>query len=287
MGRCTIADVAMLIRWRVSLMVAGATFFGAMLAVPHVTITHLLASLATFLLAGGCSAINQVQEADLDAVIPRTASRPIPCGRIGHMYGSLMGLALVSVGWMVLCLAGGLTSLLVGIGIVAVYNGLYTPLKRRTSFALLVGAAAGAMPPVVGWLAVGGHPASPMLVVVYTLYLLWQIPHFWLHAARDREAYRKARLPLPLLSLPHERYARLLKVWFHAYAVAVLMVPAFPLLEGVGMRIMVTLCGIALLFAAMLAVRKRRVALHIADAVLCAVMVVLLIDRLAIPVSLF
>lgn len=287
MAHFAIADIAMLVRWRVSIMVSGATFFGAMLAVPHVTPAHLLVTLGTFLLAGGCSAVNQVQEADLDAVIPRTASRPIPCGRIGVVAGSCVGFSLITAGWMLLCLAGGLSTLLVGIGIVAVYNGLYTPLKRRTSFALLVGAAAGAMPPAVGWLAVGGDPASPLLVVVYTLYLLWQVPHFWLHAGRDREAYRKARLPLPMLSLPHGRYTRLLRVWFHAYAVAVLMLPAFPLLEGVGMRILITLCGILLLFGGAMVVHHGRFALRLADVSLCAITVALLLDRLAIPVSLF
>lgn len=281
LSRVRLKDLALLGRFRVSLMVAAATLFGAVLAVPRPTEAHWLVTFGTFMLAAGCSAANQAQEAELDALIPRTSGRPVPQGRVGRHVALSLGLALALLGCGLLYAAGGLPVALTGVGILIVYNGIYTPLKRHTSFALLVGAIVGALPPVVGWMAVGGLARSALLMVVYTVYLLWQIPHFWLHAARDRDAYRAAGVPLPMLSVPSARYGRLLRVWFHAYAVAVLMLPVFPFVEGLGARVAVTACGVTLLLAAALAPGRGKLALRLADATLCGIMLILLVDRYA------
>ncbi|EGY27154.1 ubiA prenyltransferase family protein [Desulfovibrio sp. A2] len=313
----TLHDLRLLLRLNVTLMVGAATAFGFLLAVPlpfgarggtPVALACVVAG--AMLLAAACSAWNQAQERDIDALLPRTAGRPLPAGRMTP--GTAVGLgALLFVGALgCLFTAGafappvdqpsafgslpadafpvsGLRLALVGAAIAVVYNGAYTPLKRVTAFALLPGALVGAMPPLLGWMAAGGDPADPVTILLYGVYVLWQVPHFWLRAQRESIHYARAGLPVPPAQYAAERYGRLLRVWYHAYAVAVLMLPVFPLLRDPLTRAGVVGLGVALLAAAALPRRAKRggtpegqgLALRVADAAMPALMLLLLLDR--------
>lgn len=294
-------DLRLLLRLNVTLMVGAATAFGFLLAVPlplawdagqgggNPAVALACVVFGAMLLAAACSAWNQVQERDIDALLPRTAGRPLPSGRmvpwaatgIGALlfvaalgglhaagelaavlaYGQAPGFAhavspragspLSGVSVSGVPVSGssvsGVLLLLVGVGIAVVYNGVYTPLKRVTSFALLPGALVGAMPPLLGWMAAGGDPRDPVAILLYGVYVLWQVPHFWLRAQRERSHYARAGLPVPPAQYAVGRYARLLRVWYNAYAVAVLMLPVFPLLHAPLVRAAVVLLGVALL----------------------------------------
>ncbi len=343
-------DLRLLLRLNVTLMVGAATAFGFLLAVPlphgggtgegdgspAAALAFVVAG--AMLLAAACSAWNQVQERDIDALLPRTAGRPLPTGRMGRMgpwlaagIGVVLFLAalgcLHAAGELAAVLAygqaggpwhdvspgtgtpvSGVLLLLVGMGIAVVYNGVYTPLKRVTSFALLPGALVGAMPPLLGWMAAGGDPRDPVAILLYGVYVLWQVPHFWLRAQRERIHYARAGLPVPPAQFAGARYARLLRVWYHAYAVAVLMLPVFPLLHAPLVRAGVVLLGVGLLVVSTLArkagdaaataagggveagvvqgsastrmARREIIALRAADAAMPALMLLLLLDRM-------
>ncbi len=297
-------DLRLLLRLNVTLMVGAATAFGFLLAVPlpfagqvgQIGQAGPAGALAwvvagAMLLAAACSAWNQVQERDIDALLPRTAGRPLPSGRMTP--GAAVGIGVVSFAAALGCLhaaspVSGLQLALVGAGIAVAYNGVYTPLKRVTSFALLPGALVGAMPPLLGWMAAGGDPRDPVAILLYGVYVLWQVPHFWLRAQRERIHYVRAGLPVPPAQFAAARYDRLLRVWYHAYAVAVLMLPVFPLLHAPLLRAGVVLLGVALLAVS---ARMRRtsetpacggggLALRAADAVMPALMLLLLLDRM-------
>ncbi len=297
-------DLRLLLRLNVTLMVGAATAFGFLLAVPlpfagqvgQIGQAGPAGALAwvvagAMLLVAACSAWNQVQERDIDAVLPRTAGRPLPSGRMASWMA--VGIGVVSFAAALGCLhaaspLSGLQLALVGAGIAVAYNGVYTPLKRVTSFALLPGALVGAMPPLLGWMAAGGDPRDPVAILLYGVYVLWQVPHFWLRAQRERLHYARAGLPVPPAQFAAARYGRLLRVWYHAYAVAVLMLPVFPLLHAPLLRAGVVLLGVALLAVS---VRMRRtsetpacgdggLALRAADAAMPALMLLLLLDRM-------
>lgn len=304
-------DFRLLLRLNVTLMVGAATAFGFLLAVPLPLGAHGGAPVAlacvvagAMLLAAACSAWNQAQERDIDALLPRTAGRPLPAGRMSPGVAVGLGALLFAAALGCLFTAGtfapavgslpaatfplsGLRLALVGLAIAVVYNGVYTPLKRVTAFALLPGALVGAMPPLLGWMAAGGDPRDPVAILLYGVYVLWQVPHFWLRAQRESVHYARAGLPVPPAQYAATRYGRLLRVWYHAYAVAVLMLPVFPLLRDPLTRAGVVVLGVALLAAAALPRRAKRggtpeghgLALRVADAAMPALMLLLLLDR--------
>ena len=220
--------VMQLARPRISLMVAGAAFFGAMLrhgADPaHVAFPMAApvvgAVAGAFFTCAGCSALNQIQERGRDALMERTRHRPLPAGRMGVGQAGLVAALLLGLGGVLFFLGGGGRLALVGLVVVLVYNGLYTPLKTRTPLALLVGGTVGAFPPLTGWLAAGGNGLDPRILGVMGLFYLWQTPHFWLLAENHRADYEKAGFPLVAASLPGRVYKPLMALWIMAFFIA-------------------------------------------------------------------
>jgi protoheme IX farnesyltransferase len=146
---------------------------------------------ALFMMAGASSALNMWMEVEQDRRMARTASRPLPAGRLSRPQALAFGIALglVSLAWMWLRL-NGLTALL-GAFALASYLLAYTPLKRISYLATFVGAVPGALPPVMGWAAARnelGPPAAALFVILF----LWQIPHFLAIAVMFKDEYQAA-----------------------------------------------------------------------------------------------
>ncbi len=286
-------DVSALFRLPVSLMVGASTAFGALLAHPRLDGPWPEAALAAMLLAWGCSAWNQTQERRADALMERTARRPLASGRMPATAGVMLGAGCVLAACAMLRSLSGAPLAGLGLGIALVYNGIYTPLKKRTAFALLPGAAVGATPPLVGWLAAGGGLDDPLLTLVYGLYALWQIPHFWLRAGKRVGEYRRAGFPLPVFAGSTGTRGRLLEIWFCAFASALLMLPALPLFQSLVFRLaamaagLLALCGVGLVFR----LRERYgmekatgPAIALVDGCLMLFMLLLVADALLAPV---
>lgn len=271
-----------LFRLPVSFMVAVASAFGYLLVQPVPDMRLAITFAGTFLLASACSALNQVQERDTDALFSRTAVRPLPAGRLTPIQALLCAVVCFTLALGCFVALNDLNLLWLYAVIVVLYNGVYTPLKRRTAFSLLVGAVPGALPPVTGWIAAGGSMWDTALMALFGIYYLWQVPHFWLRAERDADEYARAGLPVPVLHYGMTRYARLLRVWFHAYIVGLLMLPLFSFMHSTAMRVSVTLCAMAVLLAVglLLQAGQNRRALHWINGSLLVVMVLLLADRL-------
>jgi protoheme IX farnesyltransferase len=187
LSRSAAADYLELAKPRIVSMVvlttaAGFGLAGSTPAWP--TLLHTM--LATALVAGGSCALNQVAERDVDARMRRTAGRPIPAGRMGAAEGAAFG-AMAGAGgiaWLA-TMVDATTAALAALTLV-LYVFAYTPLKRRTSLAILVGAVPGALPIVGGWTA-GGGALDAKVAVLFGVLFLWQLPHFlalgWLHRA--------------------------------------------------------------------------------------------------------
>lgn len=181
--------------------------------------------LGIFLLASGASALNQVQERKEDLLMERTKNRPIPSGRLSP-------LSACYISW--LCLISGFGFLYVfspwevfglGLAAVLVYNGIYTPLKKKTPFAILPGALVGAIPPAMGWFGGGGR-AEPQIVVLCSFFFLWQIPHSWL-LLNDQTDASKAGFPSLVEMGQKERVKEISWVWIIATVVCSLLIPLF------------------------------------------------------------
>ena len=151
--------------------------------------------LGTGLVAGGASAFNQLLERDSDALMRRTRLRPLPDGRLLPLEALLFASLLSIAGLAILAAGANALSAFVALATLASYVILYTPLKRRTSVATVVGAIPGALPPVIGW-AAGRGGLSRGAWVLFGIVFLWQLPHFLAIAWIYREDYSRAGLPM-------------------------------------------------------------------------------------------
>ncbi len=154
---------------------------------------HTLAS--TALAAAGTLALNQYLERDLDAVMLRTRSRPLPAGKLDPGEALLFGNVVASVGIAYQTLAVGALPAVVTAVTTASYLFLYTPMKRWTPFCSLVGAVPGALPPVTGWAAASGNIGAAAWVL-FSILFLWQLPHSLAIARMYRDDYARAGIRL-------------------------------------------------------------------------------------------
>jgi protoheme IX farnesyltransferase len=163
-------------------------------------------SAGTALVAGGAAVLNQLYERDTDALMERTRLRPLPGGRVTPPDARLFGTALVAAGLLVLALTANLAAASLALATVVVYIGVYTPLKRQTSIATLVGAVPGALPPLIGWTAARGD-ATLGGWSLFAIVFLWQIPHFMAIAWMYRGDYARAGFPMLAVVEPDGRRA--------------------------------------------------------------------------------
>ncbi len=145
----------------------------------------------TTLIAAGTSALNHYLERATDARMRRTASRPLPSGQLQPAEALWFGVGLAVAGALYLALASGALASLLGLGTCVLYLAAYTPLKKRTTLATLVGAFPGAVPPLIGW-AAGRGSLSLEAWILYAMMFLWQFPHFMSIAWMYREDYARA-----------------------------------------------------------------------------------------------
>jgi len=146
---------------------------------------------ATLLVAAGTAALNQYIEREMDAVMRRTAARPLPSGQLRPRDVLAFGLASVVIGAAWLSLSVNRLSAIVAVSTMVLYLGLYTPLKTRTTLSTAVGAIPGALPPMIGWAAAHGT-LSLGAWVLFAILFVWQFPHFLAIAWMYREDYARA-----------------------------------------------------------------------------------------------
>ncbi|MBT8338246.1 MAG: heme o synthase [Gemmatimonadetes bacterium] len=171
------------------MITAGASFHVASGGRPEwLPLLHTLGG--TGLATGGALALNQYVERDLDARMRRTRNRPIPSGRIAPGSALAFGLALLAVGVVWLAATVGWMPAAYTALSAAAYILLYTPLKRRSYFATLVGAVPGALPALIGWTAAGVAPSLGAWVL-FGIFFLWQLPHVLALAWLLREDYER------------------------------------------------------------------------------------------------
>jgi protoheme IX farnesyltransferase len=194
--RDRLGDYVQLMKPRVLVLVLFTVATGALLAASGApnwaVLVHAL--VGTSLVAAGASAFNQWLERDSDALMQRTANRPLPAGRLHPAEVLLLAVTLGAggVAYLAVALYQPHAALVAAVTFFC-YVFVYTPLKRRTSLNTLVGAVPGALPPVIGWTAVRGVLDGEVAALFVVLFL-WQVPHFLAIAWIYREDYARAGL---------------------------------------------------------------------------------------------
>ncbi len=216
-----------LTRANITIAVTFTTVTGHFLGAGRVAPDLWIPVLGIFLLASGSSALNQWQDRRIDALMERTRHRPIPAGHVDGSTVIFLAILLIGLGTSLLATVEGDTNLLLLLGAFSLvwYNGVYTYLKRITAFAVVPGALIGAVPPVIGFVAAGGSPSDPLIVLVAAFFFVWQIPHFWLILLMCGSQYTDAGLPSLTNLFSRRQILRMTAVWLLATATAGLVLP--------------------------------------------------------------
>jgi protoheme IX farnesyltransferase len=183
----------------------------------------------TAFVAGGAAALNQVYERDTDALMRRTRLRPLPDGRVRPDDARIFGLALSASGLALLAEKANLAAALLALATLVIYLVVYTPMKRRSSMATLIGAVPGALPPLIGWAAARGTLTAGGWTL-FAIVFLWQIPHFMAIAWMYRDDYSSAGFPmLPVVEPDGRSTGRQALI----YAIALVPISLLPAVVGV------------------------------------------------------
>ena len=245
------ADYLALTKPRLNGLVVATSAAGYYLGVQGSTDLLAMASAVagTALVAGGAAVLNQVYERDTDALMRRTRMRPLPDGRIPLAEATIFGLALSAAGLGVLATRTNLAAAALALATLVIYLTVYTPMKRRTPLATLIGAVPGALPPLIGWTASHGT-ISIGGITLFAIVFLWQIPHFMAIAWLYRDDYGRAGFPmLPVVDPEGRRAGRQAVI----YALALVPVSLVPTLAGISGRVYFGIAlalGVALLWLA-------------------------------------
>lgn len=227
------ADYLQLTKPRLNLLVvfttAAAYWLGMAGHVDPLVMFH--AVVGTALVAGGSAVFNQLYERDVDALMARTRLRPLPDGRMTPVRAFTFGLVLSAAGLLQLALGVNQLTAVVAFATLVSYVVWYTPLKRRSSLATVVGAIPGALPPVIGWVAATGM-LSREAWLLFAIVFLWQMPHFLSLAWLFREEYGRAGFPVLPVVEPSGRSTGRQAVMYTAALIPVSLAPALTGLAG-------------------------------------------------------
>lgn len=210
----------------------------------------LVSMVGIALLSSGIATINQYMERDLDALMRRTANRPLPSGKLLPWEALAFGAGLTILAEIYLAVLVNPLTAALGLTVIAGYLFAYTPLKTRTSLSTMVGAFPGAVPPLIGWAAARGNIGLDAWVL-FAILFLWQFPHFLAIAWMYREDYSRAGiLMLPVVE-PDGRITGQQIVIYTVLLIPVSLLPAALGMAGKVYLIGAIILGLAFLFSSL------------------------------------
>ncbi|MBL8839790.1 MAG: protoheme IX farnesyltransferase [Alphaproteobacteria bacterium] len=248
LGASGVGDFFALLKPKVMSLVVFTGLVGLLLAPGAIhPVLGAIAVLCIAVAAGAAGAVNMWYDRDIDAIMQRTQSRPIPSGRVEPAEALGLGIVLSIASVVVMALAVNFVAAALLALSILFYVFVYTAwLKRRTPQNIVIGGAAGAFPPMIGWAAATGD-VSIGSVVLFLIIFMWTPPHFWALALFSSGEYAKAGVPmLPVVAGDRETRRQIL-----FYSILLVPVSLLPTAFGVaGMGYAVAAAGLGLLFVA-------------------------------------
>ena len=228
--RLAISDYVTLTKPRIISLLLIITFVPMFLAgsVPPSGMLVLWTLLGGFLAAGGANTINQYVDRDIDHVMVRTRLRPLPAGRMTPNQVLLFGLALSALSFFQLWLTVNFLTATLALAGIFYYVVIYTWLLKRTSTQnIVIGGAAGAIPPLVGWAAVANQ-LSLLPIILFLIVFYWTPPHFWALALMRKREYAAAGVPmLPVIAGDRETHRQIV-----LYSILLFLISTVPVFLG-------------------------------------------------------
>jgi protoheme IX farnesyltransferase len=249
-----------LVKVPLCLLVAVSASFGAILHTPVLTIGFWGTFCGVFFLACGAAGFNSLQERSVDSLFVRTSHRPLVTGRLAVRAALVFSSLLVVVGLCTLFWGSkGRQPFLLGLVAIVLYNGVYTPLKGVSVFALFPGGLAGAIPPLIGWTSAGGLLSDSPAWALFALFFLWQIPHFCLILLQYQHDYHTVDRPALIRIFSEQRLKRITFVWMCAFTVVAFSLTLYPDLLAPGARLVIALMAGAMTILGILFVVRKNV----------------------------
>ncbi len=237
-----------LVKFRLSFLVAFSSAFGFVLGSKGGLDWQslMILSFGGFLVSGAAIIINQVIEKDLDKLMKRTESRPLPTQKVTKQEAIILAIILAAIGLVLLHFyTNPLTTFLSFISMV-LYSFVYTPLKRVGPIAVFVGAIPGALPPLLGWVAATGMIDTNALII-FGIQFIWQFPHFWAIAWVSDEDYKNAGFKLLPGNGKKDLNTAFQIMTYTLFLIPIGLLPAKMGLTGINSAVIATVCGVLFL----------------------------------------
>jgi protoheme IX farnesyltransferase len=233
-----------LLKFRLSFLVAFSCAFGYILASDTINwVTLCMVFIGGLLMSGASIVVNQIMERDLDKLMSRTLSRPLPTQRLSVYEAAVFGIVCFGIATLLLWFYTNPLTVSLSILSMVLYSFVYTPLKRVGPIAVFVGAIPGALPPLLGWTAATGE-ISFQALIIFAIQFIWQFPHFWAIAWVADEDYKKAGFKLlPFGGMKDVNTAIQIMI-YTLCLIPMGMLPAFFGITGVKSAIIATTCGV-------------------------------------------
>jgi heme o synthase len=222
-----INTILTLMKYKVSLAVTFTTVTGYLICSGSFDLRLIYTAIGVFILAGGTSALNQIQERNFDARMERTKHRPIPSHQITPKAALIISILLMLTGLFILWHFSGKVSAALGLFNIFWYNVIYTYLKQITPFAVVPGSLVGAIPAMIGWSAAGGGITDIRIIIIAYFLFIWQIPHFWFLLLKYGKEYEEAGFPSITKIFSQQGLKSLTFIWIIATSITTLMFPLF------------------------------------------------------------
>lgn len=208
-----IKEFIVLTKFVLSFAVSLSALFAYVMAEGEISTDTFIATFAVLLVAMGVSTLNQVQEYKSDALMDRTKHRPIASGRMSPLTGTVIAIILIVASLVVIYDLLGFIGVDLFLFAFIWYNVVYTPLKKKSSLAVVPGAILGVIPPAIGWLAAGHSLMEPEFFALGLFYFIWQVPHFWLLVMLFYVDYKDGGYPTAIRLFGRMSLQRLTFVW--------------------------------------------------------------------------
>jgi protoheme IX farnesyltransferase len=241
-----VKDYFQLIKPSLSIMVVFSSIISYLLAPKVVAYDWkmiILLFVAGMLVTGSANAINQVVEKDTDAVMKRTAKRPVAAGRMTATQGWTFAIVTGTIGFLMLGNYFNWLSAGIALFSLFLYAFIYTPLKKVTSISVIVGAVPGALPCLIGW-AAGNDTLSVGGWLLFLLQFMWQFPHFWAIAWIAHNDYSRAGFKLLPSELGPTKYTAIQTIIYSLLLIPIGVVPYFLGMSGIVSLVIVSLANI-------------------------------------------
>ena len=244
----SIKDLLALCKLKVVSLILLTAVVGMLLAVPYVPnlLLIVIASIGISLSAMSAAVFNHIIDEKIDLQMSRTDRRPLPKGKVTRNQALIWGLFLGFVGiGLLFFFVNALTAVLTFLSLIgyAVFYTMY--LKHATPQNIVIGGAAGAAPPVLGWTSIAGSQGIEYALLLFLIVFIWTPPHFWALAIHRRDEYKKAQVPM----LPVTHGLEFTRVQILLYTVLLLLVTLLPYLTGMsGVIYLISAATLGVLF---------------------------------------